>query len=55
VSTRGEPELEKEKIITKALCRVLAGFKFDEVPDAIESLTMKRKDQMKSKSSDSQT
>ena len=36
VSAQGEPELEKEKLITKAICKLLAGFNFKEVPDAIE-------------------
>ena len=40
-SRRGQPELEKEKIITKAICRVLAGFRFAEVQDAIEVLSLK--------------
>jgi len=29
--------LEKEKIITKAICSVLSGFEFDGFPDAVES------------------
>jgi hypothetical protein len=40
-SRRGQPELEKEKLITKAICRVLAGFNFSEVQDAIEILGQK--------------
>ena len=36
VSTHGEPELEKEKIITRSICKVLAGFHFQEVPDAVD-------------------
>ena len=35
ISTHGEPELEKEKIITKCICKVLAGFNQPEVPDAL--------------------
>lgn len=40
-SRRGQPELEKEKIMTKAICRVLAGFHFAEVEDAIEVLSLR--------------
>jgi hypothetical protein len=36
VSAVGDPELLKEKIITKAICSVLAGFEFPDVGDAIE-------------------
>jgi hypothetical protein len=43
VSTHGEPELEKEKIITRAICKVLAGFHFSEVPDAVEAMAAKSK------------
>lgn len=38
VSARGEPELQKEKIITKAICMVLEGFHFDEVKDVVETM-----------------
>ena len=38
VSSHGAPELEKEKLITKALCCILHGFHFPEVKDAIEIL-----------------
>lgn len=41
VSAHGAPELQKEKIITKALCRVLAGFHFEEVKDAIDTMVEK--------------
>jgi len=36
-SSRGEPELEKERIITKAICKVLDGFNQPEVPDALDT------------------
>lgn len=38
VNTHGDPELEKEKIITKIICKILNGFSFNEVPDAIVEL-----------------
>ena len=38
VNTHGDPELEKEKIITKVICKILNGFSFNEVPDAIIEL-----------------
>lgn len=44
-SRRGEPELEKEKIITKAICRILAGFHFAEVKDAIDVLSLKSQEE----------
>ena len=44
LSAYGQPELEKEKLITKAICSVLSGFHFDDVPDAIQS-TLKNQNQ----------
>lgn len=38
VSTHGEPELEKEKLVTRAICKVLAGFHYKDVPDAVEAV-----------------
>ena len=35
ISAFGQPELEKEKIITRSICKVLSGFHFDDVPDAV--------------------
>lgn len=44
VSTHGEPELEKEKIVTRAICKVLAGFHYGEVPDAVDAVIAKSED-----------
>lgn len=33
-----EGDKQKERIITKCICKVLNGFNFDEVPDAVEKL-----------------
>lgn len=52
VSAQGEPELEKEKIITKSICKVLEGFNFKEVPDAIEKLIEENKVYRETKSTD---
>ena len=41
MSTHGEPELEKEKIVTRAICKVLAGFHYSEVPDAVDAVIAK--------------
>ena len=38
MAAHGDIELQKEKIITKALCRVLAGFNFPEVKDAVDTI-----------------
>jgi len=38
VSAHGAPELQKEKIITKAICRILEGFHFDEVKDVVDTI-----------------
>jgi hypothetical protein len=41
ISAYGQPELEKEKIITRSICKVLTGFHYDEVPDAINTMVAK--------------
>mmetsp|Transcript_20805 Transcript_20805/g.32096 ORF Transcript_20805/g.32096 Transcript_20805/m.32096 type:complete len:98 (+) Transcript_20805:3014-3307(+) len=38
VSAHGDPELQKERLVVKAICRVLDGFNFPGIPDAIETL-----------------
>ena len=39
-SNKGEEgDKQKERIITKCICKVLNGFSFNEVPDAAESMT----------------
>lgn len=55
ISTYGEPELEKEKIITRSICKVLAGFHFGEVPDAVDEMMKKSKDHAAAKSKGDQT
>jgi hypothetical protein len=47
VSAHGEPELQKEKIITKAICKILEGFHFEELEDVIEVMAAKQVDQEK--------
>jgi hypothetical protein len=49
VSARGEPELQKEKIITKALCRVLEGFHFDEIKDVVEVIATQHEEKHNNK------
>lgn len=38
VSSHGDPELQKEKLVTKVICKILNGFSFQAVPDAIDAL-----------------
>lgn len=47
VSAQGEPELQKEKIITKAICKILDGFHFDEVQDVVEVIANQHEERMK--------
>jgi hypothetical protein len=47
VSAHGEPELQKEKIITKAICRILDGFHFDEIPDVVDLIAGQHEEKMK--------
>ena len=35
---QADPELQKEKVTTKVICKILNGFHFSEVPDAIDTL-----------------
>lgn len=48
---QGDPELQKEKIITKVICKILNGFHFEEVPDAIEELIKEQGQQPEEKGS----
>lgn len=42
-SAAGEdPHLQKEKLLTKSICRLLLGFNFPDIPDAIETLKQKQ-------------
>ena len=38
LASGSDPELALEKIVTKCICKMLAGFHFNNVPDAIDLL-----------------
>lgn len=47
VSAEGQPELQKEKIITKAICKVLEGFHFDEIQDVVHIIAAQHEERQK--------